>query len=51
MFNINTMKQKRELTELGFGVAIETIETDSAKIHNLKSNKNDVCNLGVRFNR
>jgi hypothetical protein len=34
--------------DCGFGVSIEVIDSDSAKIHNLKSNNNDIMNLGVR---
>ena len=35
--------------ELGFGVSIETIDSDYCKIYNLKSNKKDVSNLGVKL--
>jgi hypothetical protein len=34
--------------DCGFGVSIETINSDSAKIHNLKSNNKNIINLGVR---
>ena len=34
--------------DCGFGVSIETIKSDSANIHNLKSNNQNVINLGVR---
>jgi len=38
----------RTQIDCGFGVSIETINNDSAKIHNLKSNNQNVINLGVR---
>lgn len=40
---------EKTLIELGFGVSIETIKSFSADIYNLKSNKKDVMNLGVRL--
>lgn len=39
---------KKEI-DFGFGVSVEIIDSDSAKIHNLKSNNNNVSNLGVRL--
>ena len=39
----------RKQIDLGFGVSIETIDSDSVKIHNLKSNHDNVSNLGVRL--
>lgn len=39
----------RTQTDCGFGVSIEIIDSDSAKIHNLKSNKKDVSVLGVKL--
>ena len=35
--------------ELGFGVSIEMINNDSAIIHNLKSNNENIMNLGVKL--
>ena len=34
--------------DCGFGVSIETIKSDSANIHNLKSFGNNISNLGVK---
>ena len=39
----------RKEVDFGFGVSIETIESESAKIHNLKSNNDNVSCLGVRL--
>ena len=39
----------RKEVDFGFGVSIETIESDSAKIHNLKSDKENISCLGVRL--
>lgn len=39
----------RKEVDFGFGVSVETIDNDSAKIHNLKSNHDNVSNLGVRL--
>jgi len=36
----------RKEVDFGFGVSIETIESDSAKIHNLKSDKENVLKSG-----
>lgn len=35
--------------DCGFGVSIETRDNGFAKIHNLKSNNEDVMNLGVKI--
>lgn len=35
--------------DFGFGVSVEVIDSDSSKIHNLKSNKESIRNLGVRL--
>jgi len=35
--------------DLGFGVKIERKENDYCKIFNLKSNNEDVMNLGVKL--
>ncbi len=39
----------RNEINFGFGVSIETIDDDFAKIHNLKSNNQNVINLGVKL--
>lgn len=40
---------EKETIDLGFGVSVERIASDSAEIHNLKSNGKGVSNLGVKF--
>jgi len=35
--------------DCGLGVSIEIRDSDSAKIHNLKSNNESVMNLGVKL--
>jgi len=40
---------EKNLIEVGLGVVIEVRENDDSKIHNLKSNGDSVCNLGVRL--
>jgi hypothetical protein len=39
----------RNETDFGFGVSIEVIDNESSKIHNLKSNKENIMNLGVKL--
>ena len=39
----------KNLIEVGLGVVIEVRENDDSKIHNLKSNGDSICNLGVRL--
>jgi len=39
----------KTLIDFGFGVRVEVIKSDTSKIHNLKSDKKDVINLGVRL--
>jgi len=38
----------KETIDLGFGVSVERIVNDSAKIHNLKSDGKSIRNLGVK---
>jgi hypothetical protein len=39
----------RKEINIGFGVSIEIIDNDSAKIHNLKSNNKNISYLGVKL--
>ena len=39
----------KKLINFGFGVSVEIIESDSAKIHNLKNEGQDIRNLGGRL--
>jgi hypothetical protein len=35
--------------DIGFGISIDIIESESSRIHNLISDKKDIRNLGVRL--